>query len=72
MKITKEIYDAACAKRNVATAQFRAQLEKGIAVAQALPLGQQRKAATEACERYEKDCIPAVKEWQHDLGFIGK
>ena len=70
MKITEEIYEAAWAKRKAATAEFRAQLKKDIAVAQALPLGQQRKAAVEACERYEEACKPAVEEWQRDLGIF--
>jgi len=70
MKITEGIYEAARAKRNVATAEFKAQLAKDIAIAQALPLGQQRIAATKACERYEEACKPAVEVWQRDLGIL--
>lgn len=72
MEITETIYEAAWAKRHKATAKFRAQLKRDIAVAQALPLGQQRKAAIDACDRYDEACKPAVEEWQRDLGILGE
>ena len=69
MKITEEIYEAAWAKRRKITVEFETQLQKDIAVAQALPVGQQRIAAIKACERYEEACKPAVEEWRRDLGI---
>ena len=70
MGITEEIYEAAWAKRKLATAKFRTQLDLDIAIAKALPLGQQRVDAIKACERYDEACKPAVEEWRHDLGII--
>lgn len=72
MKITEEIYEAAWAKRNITTAKFKEQLEKDIMAANALPVGQQRKAAIEACDRYDDACKPAVEEWQRDLGIFAE
>ena len=69
MIITKEIYEAAWAKRDVATAEFKSQLGKDIAIAQTLPLGQQRKGAIKALYRYKEACKPAVAEWRRDLGI---
>jgi len=51
LKITEEIYEAAWLKRDVATAEFKAQLEKDIVMANTLPMGQQIKAARDACDR---------------------
>ena len=70
MKITKAIYDAAWAKRDMITNKFTGILNKDIAMAQSLPFGQQMGAAIAACERYEQACGPAVKEWQRDLGIL--
>jgi len=69
MEITEEIYEAAWAKRKLATAKFRAQLDLDIAIAKALPFGQQREAVILACDRYDEACKPAVEEWQRDLGI---
>lgn len=72
MEITEEIYKEAWAKRDIVTAEHKAQLEKDIAAANTLPLGQQVKAAQDACDRYNEDCKPAVEEWRRDLGIIEK
>ena len=70
MVITEEIYEAAWAKRDIVTADFKAQLEKDMEAARALPLGQQTKAAIAAADRYDDACEPAVIEWRRDLGII--
>ena len=72
MEITEEIYEKAWAKRDIATAKYKAQLEKDITIANTLPLGQQIKAAKDACDRYDEACKPAVEEWRRDLGIIEK
>ena len=68
-KITEEVYEAAWAKRNVATAEFKVRLDKDMEAARALPLGQQTRAAIAAADRYDEACKPAVEEWRRDLGI---
>lgn len=70
MEITEEIYGAAQAKRELAIAKFRAQLNLDLAIAKVLPLGQQRKAAIKAFDEYDEACKPASEEFQCDLGII--
>lgn len=70
MKITDKKYEAAWAKRNVATAEFEAQLNNDMVAAHALPSENQRKAVTAAADRYYEACKPAVEEWQRDLGIF--
>ncbi len=67
MRIKEEIYEAAWAKRRLATAGFVVQLGEDMEAARALPLGQQTKAAILAADRYDDACKPAVEEWQCDL-----
>jgi len=67
--MNKKTYEAAWAKRDKATSEFKTQLFNDIETARALPLGQQMAAARKACDKYYDSCKPAVEEWQKDLGI---
>ncbi|KKN38859.1 hypothetical protein LCGC14_0749140 [marine sediment metagenome] len=69
MKITKEIYEEAWAKRREATAEFADQLEKDMVAARTLPSEQQMRAVIAVADKYDDACQPAVEEWQRDLGI---
>ena len=70
MKIAEVVYEAAWAKRNLATIVFKEQLEKDLIEARTLPSGKQLQAVIAAADKYDDACQPAVEEWQRDLGII--